>query len=175
MNSYLVTYEYSYNEEPGKFTAVVEAESYKVAADRFNLENKPATMVAIKVLPSPETNYTQLKNHVHNTLKLTKEDIREMVHEAVEPIIERKLDVIFKMRFGEEQWTIQRIVDDIIRDKTRDWLWGESETNLEDYIKTEVVKGLLKSVKMKVELVKTNKEATPPNKIRVISRKGVKK
>ena len=120
------------------------------------------------------SHYRELKNHMHNTLDITKEDVRQWTEEAVERIVERKVEVYLDSKLG-SNWSIQRLIDDAIRDRADSYWWGESETKLDDYIKTEVVKALLKTVKMKVDLVKTNKEATPATKMRVISRKGVKK
>lgn len=94
-----------------------------------------------------------------------------MVSEAVENIVERKLEILFRDKY-DSQWTMQRIIDDTIRDKSQNWWWGESETNLDDYIKSKVVTELLKNVKLKVELVKTQKEQTKPyNNVRRIVRK----
>jgi hypothetical protein len=50
MNEYLVTYEYSYNENPKKFSTVVVAETYKNAEEAFNKGHSPATILDMKVL-----------------------------------------------------------------------------------------------------------------------------
>ena len=166
MNSYLITYEYSYNDEPSKFTTVVEADSYKGAEAVFKTSNNPATIIAMKVLPNPESNYTQLKNHLHNTLELNKSDIRNMVGEAVEDIVNRRLDVLFTDKY-DSMYTMQRIIDETIRDKSMSW-WGQSEDTLDDYIKKAVVRELLSGVKLKVEITKTKKDATSPGQTLIV-------
>jgi hypothetical protein len=102
--------------------------------------------------------YGQFKNHLHNTLKITKAEIREMVEKAVYQVVERKMEVLLR-----DQDTAQWLVDDAIkRNLTWNNYWQESETKLDDYIKEQVVAHLLKGVKLKVEIAKTKKEATPP-------------
>lgn len=100
------------------------------------------------------------KNFLHNTLKITKDDIRQWTQEAVERTVERKVDVLIKEKFGD--WNLQHIIDDAVRDYALG-LWGESHTNLNDYIKQQIVKELLHGVKLKVDIAKTKKEATDPN------------
>jgi hypothetical protein len=120
--------------------------------------------------------YNELKNHIHNTLGITKAQLREMVDKSVERVVERRMDVLFEEKF-ESQYNMQRIIDDSIKLKItkNNWFWGESEDTLDDYIKKEVVKALLKKVKLNVEI--TNK-GTPAldiaEKPRVYSRKAKK-
>lgn len=101
--------------------------------------------------------YKDLKNHIHNTLAITKDELRQMVDKAVYAIVERRVEVLLR-----DKVNLDRLVDDTIRRKIteRNWFWGESEDTLDDYIKKEVVRHLIKGVKLKVEVAKTQKEAT---------------
>jgi hypothetical protein len=54
---------------------------------------------------------------------------------------------------------MERVIDRAIMDKS-DRYWGMSEDSFNDYVKKAVVRELLKGVKLKVDIAKTNKEAT---------------
>ncbi len=104
-----------------------------------------------------ESIYKQLKNHIHNTLEITKEDIRSMVEQAIHDIVERRVDVLLR-----DKLNVQHLVDEAIRHKitSNNWFWGESEDTLDDYVKKEVVRKLVDGVKLKVEVSKTIKNST---------------
>lgn len=103
------------------------------------------------------SNYTDLKNHMHNTLKITKPEIREMVDKAIYKIVEERLEV-----FLEKKMTVDELVNESIKKKLnqKNWFWGESEDTLDDYIKKEVVHKLTDGVHLKVEVV-GKKNASP--------------
>lgn len=103
------------------------------------------------------SDYVSFKNHLHNTLGITKKQIREMVDKAIYKIVERRVAVFMETKFD-----VKRLVDDEI--KTRAFnLWGESEEKLSDYIKRHIVTELIDGVKIKAELVHTKKAMTPPS------------
>lgn len=166
MKSFLIFYEYSYNEDPGKFSDVMEGESFADAKQKFFNKNKTATVTDIKQLEPIHLNYKDLKNHVHNTLYISKEEIRSMVEKSVDKLVERKLEVMFRKYWaeggGESEYslfTMERVIDKAIRDKGLRF-WGDSEDSFDDYIKKQVVRELVKGVKLKVEVAKTKEEAT---------------
>lgn len=101
--------------------------------------------------------YKDLKNHIHNTLEITKEEIRGMVQDAIYKIVERRVDVLLVDKIN-----LDRLVDKTIRMKIteRNYFWGESEDSLDDYIKKEVVRKLMSGVKLKVEIATNKKDAT---------------
>lgn len=99
--------------------------------------------------------YKQLKNHIHNTLGITKDEIREMVVEVVRPIVERKVDVVVKEHFG--TYELKRLIDDAIEAQSVYWL---DNADLDSYIKRAVVDKLVEGIGLKVEIAKTKKEAT---------------
>jgi hypothetical protein len=105
------------------------------------------------MIVNDQTGYTQLKNHLHNTLELTKPDIRQMVQEAIEDIVERRLDV-----FLDHPAAIQRIIDQAIREKSSSQLFWSDKKNLDatiqDKIVKEVVKKLLSDIGLEVSLKK---------------------
>lgn len=111
--------------------------------------------------------YKQLKNHLHNTLQLTKEDIRSMVEQSIHDIVERRVDVLLR-----DKLNVQHLVDEAIRYKItqNNWFWGESEDTLDDYVKKEVVRKLTDGVSLKVE-VTNKKNATKTGDSRVIIKK----
>ena len=102
-----------------------------------------------------ESQYKALKNHIHNTLGITKEDIRAWTKKAVEDIVSRKVQVEVPTKD-----IIERMVVSAIEDMSNVF-WGASDDSFDDYIKKEVVKELLHGVKLKVEIAKTKKESTP--------------
>jgi len=101
--------------------------------------------------------YKDLKNHVHNTLKITKEEIREIVESTVEKVVERRVDVLLR-----DKLNVQHLVDHAIEQKINEnnWFWDESEDKLDDYIKKEMVRKLTDGVKLKVEVVGKKSDAT---------------
>lgn len=124
--------------------------------------------------------YKDLKNHIHNTLEITKEQIREMVEQAVERIVERKLEVMFRKYWENDGkdtdyslFTMERVIDSAIRQKGMNY-WYDSEDSFDDYIKKQVVRELLKGIKLKVEVAKTKKEATETGDGIIIMRKRKK-
>ena len=125
--------------------------------------------------------YSDLKNHIHNTLEISKEQLREMVEQAVERVVERKLEVMFRKYWDETSrpnndyslYTMERVIDQVIREKGSR-LWHESEDSFEDYIKKQVVRELLDGVNLKVEVAKTKKEATKTGDATLIIRKKKK-
>lgn len=167
MNSYLVKYKYDYADGDGTFTEVVEGESYKQAALNFKKGDNPATIVDMQVLPNPQTNYTQLKNHIHNTLEITKEDVRSFIEEAVENIVERRVDILIR-----DKLNVQHLIDEAIKKKfdKHNWFWGESEDTLDDYVKKEVVRKLMDGVHLKVEIA-NKKTATKTGDSRLVVKK----
>lgn len=174
MNAFLITYEYSYNEEPGKFTEVVEGESYAAASKNFKAENNTATILDIKQLEHANSSYVDLKNYIHNATGISKEDVRDMVEKAVDNVVGRKLEVMFHKYWlgGSEPegdyslWTLERVVDAAIREKGLRY-WDDSKDSFDDYIKEQVVQELLRGVKLKVDIAKNNKEATKPSGLRL--------
>ena len=101
--------------------------------------------------------YKQLKNHIHNTLEITKEDIRSMVEQAISDIVERRVDVLLR-----DKLNVQHLIDEAIRGKISEnnWFWGDSEDTLDDYVKKEVVRKLINGVKLKVEVTGIKSDAT---------------
>lgn len=100
-------------------------------------------------------------NYYHNELGITKETIRRWTKAAVERVAERQVKHILEERFSDYQ--VKKLVDDVIRNKERDWLWGESEDTFDTYVKKEVVSKLLNGVKLKVEITKNKKDASIPH------------
>lgn len=109
--------------------------------------------------------YKQLKNHLHNTLGLTKKDIRSMVEQSIEDVVERRVDVLIR-----DKLNVQNMVDEAIARKItmNNWYWGESEDTLDDYIKKEMVRKLTDGVKLKVEVVTRKKDATTTGDKRLV-------
>lgn len=102
--------------------------------------------------------YKVFKNYLHNTLQITKAEIREMVEAAVVKVVERKLEVMYKSHWSDSHtdgeyslWTMERVIDDAIRSKADRW-WGESKDSFNDYIKDRVATELLSGVGLKVEV-----------------------
>lgn len=151
MNYYLITYKGSADLKfPGEYTKVVGADNPKDASEEID---RGMVITSIKTISNPETNYTVLKNHIHNTLEITKTDLRKMVEEAIEDIVERKLDVYLEYNSG-----IERIIDSAIREKAYSSLmWGNSH-NLDEEIQkkivAEVTKKLIKEIGLEVTLKK---------------------
>jgi hypothetical protein len=112
------------------------------------------------------------KNFLHNTLKLTKDDIREWTEAAIERIVERKVDVYLEKRFGD--YDVQRLVDKAIMDKGK-YYWGDSSDSFGDYVKKKVVAELLTGVKLKVDVVKTKKAATDGVKVMTVTDRALGK
>lgn len=109
--------------------------------------------------------YILFKNHLHNTLGISKDDIRGMVDKAVTKIVERKIEVMMDGRELSKE-SIQRLVDDAINEKLNKnhWFWGHQEEKLDDYIKNQVVKKLLDGVKLEVSLkTPKSRKPAPPN------------
>jgi hypothetical protein len=151
MNYYLVAYEEDRNLKfPSHYSKVVEADNPKAAVEGINSQY---TITSVKMIVNDQTGYTQLKNHLHNTLELTKPDIRQMVQEAIEDIVERRLDV-----FLDHPAAIQRIIDQAIREKSSSQLfWGDKknlDAIIQDKIVKEVVKKLLSDIGLEVSLKK---------------------
>lgn len=105
--------------------------------------------------------YTVFKNHLHNTLEITKEDIRKMVEASVEKIVERKIDTIFP-----DKVSLENHVKWIIKGKGDNW-WYESEDNFDDWVKREVVRELLRGVKLGVEVKRSKKDSIDPEMIKI--------
>lgn len=149
MNYYLITFKGDPNLAfPGGGTKVVEAENPKLASEQIDSQ---WNIESIKAISNPETNYTVLKNHLHNTLGLTKEDVRAMVNEAIESIVERRMDV--SLDGGE---SIKRIVDSAVREKSwRGALWSDAKNLdevIQDKIAKEISKGLMKQIGVDVKV-----------------------
>lgn len=108
--------------------------------------------------------YKQLKNHIHNTLEISKEDIRSMVKQAIEDTVERKVDVLVRDKIN-----LQHLIDETIALKItqNNWFWGESEDSLDDYIKKEMVRKLTDGIKLKVEVVGKKSETTKTGDMRM--------
>lgn len=115
------------------------------------------------------SSYKDFKNHLHNTLGITKQQIREMTDKAVYKIVERRVEIMLR-----DVMSLDRIVDDAIRNRTFS-LWGESEDSLDDRIKKEIVAQLLDGVKLKVEIAKTKRESTPHRTLRTVVRSNKKR
>ncbi len=110
--------------------------------------------------------YKDIKNHIHNTLAITKEEIRGMVETTVEKVVERKLEVMFRKYWDEDKpscdyslYTMERVIDHAIRNRAISF-WGMSEDSFDDYVKRQVVRELLMGVRLKVEVAKNKQEAT---------------
>lgn len=151
MNYYLVHYtEQPSLQFPSEFTKVVQADNPKDAV--AGIEDS-YVIQSVKMIVNPETSYTVLKNHLHNTLELTKSDIRKMVEEAIEDIVERRLDVFLEYNDG-----IQRVIDAAIREKSSSaWLWGNDKNLdkvIQDKIVARVTDHLIKGIGLNVSLKK---------------------
>lgn len=118
------------------------------------------------------SSYKDLKNHLHNTLGITKDDIRSIVEELIYGIVDRRVDVLIR-----DKLNVQSLVDQAISRKIteRNWFWGESEDTLDDYIKKEVVRKLIDGVHLKVDVAKTKKSSTQTGDSRVKIRKTKKR
>lgn len=94
------------------------------------------------------SDYSRFKNHLHNTLKITKEDIRGMVEKAVYKVVERKVEVMLA-----DKYTAQRIVDRAINERlTRNNMFWHKDNELDKYIKNAVVDKLLNGIKLEVSV-----------------------
>lgn len=155
MNYYLITARDMHDSFKAEYSKIIEAENPVKASEQMESETLGGTpvIVSCKMIQNPETNYTVLKNHLHNTLELTKVDIRKMVEEAIEDIVERRLDVFLEYNDG-----IQRVIDQAIREKSYSSLmWGDSH-NLDEAIQkkivAEVTKKLIKDIGLEVSIKK---------------------
>lgn len=106
------------------------------------------------------------KNFLHNTLKITKDDIRKWTEQAIERTVERKIDVFLRDKFSD--YDVQRLIDKAIIDKGSSY-WGDNSDNFGDYVKKKVVAELLNGVSLKVDIVKTKKAATKGTQVMTIS------
>ena len=151
MNYYLVTYHYRPNSEVEHSDVVAANNPLEASEQVKDPKYGTRTITAIKMITNPETSYTVLKNHLHNTLELTKSDIRKMVEEAIEEIVERRLDVFLEYKDG-----IERVIDAAIREKS--WsslLLGDSkklDEKLQDKIVQEVTAKLLNDIGLDVTI-----------------------
>lgn len=151
MNYYLIHYkESSTSNNAREFSHVTQANNPVEAADTIT---GGYIVTNIKMITNPDTSYTVLKNHLHNTLGLTKADIRTMVQEAIEEIVERRMDV-----FLDGGASVNRIIDDAVREKSWDSLfWGDAKNldeKLQSKVVSEVTKQLIKRIGLEVKIVK---------------------
>lgn len=99
--------------------------------------------------------YKDFKNHLHNTLDITKEQIREMTAKAVYKVVERKVEVFLR-----DEMTVQRLVDRAIQEKlTYNNMFWHNKDSLDKYVKDQVVKKLLGGVELEVRI-----KGKPPKK-----------
>lgn len=155
MNYYLITARDMNDSFKTEYSKIIEAENPVKAGEQVEslIMGGTPVIISCKMVSNPETNYTVLKNHLHNTLELTKTDIRKMVEEAIEDIVERKLDVYLEYNSG-----IERVIDSAIREKSySSLLWGDSH-NLDEEIQKKIVKEvtakLIKEIGLEVTLKK---------------------
>lgn len=111
------------------------------------------------------------KNFLHNTLKITKDDIRQWTEAAIERTVDRKIDVFLKQKFGD--YDVERLIDKAIRDKGMRY-WGQSEESFDDYIKKKVVAELLSGVRLKVDVVKSRKDSTDGVQVVTVRKRAAK-
>jgi hypothetical protein len=115
----------------------------------------------------PSDKYKALMNYMRNDLKITKEDIRQWTQQSVEDVAERYVEKNFTTDFVRS--VVKSELDKIIA--TKEFSWWESEDNLDDYVKKQVVTKLLDGVHLKVDIVGSRKKATPTGQVMTVKRR----
>lgn len=73
------------------------------------------------VLPLPKQDLNRLRNAIHNEVGVTKQEIREMVEEAVKHVVEKKIKQMLP-----DKPSMTKLVDDAIKERSL-YFWGKDE------------------------------------------------
>lgn len=86
----------------------------------------------------------RLRNAIHNEAGVTKEEIRQMVQDAVERLVDKRVKQLLP-----DKLSMDNLVDQAIKD--RSLYWYSKERGLDDRIISEVSKIISKKIKINVE------------------------
>lgn len=92
-------------------------------------------------------NMNRLRNAIHNEVGVTKEEIREMVQQAVEHLVDKRVKQLLP-----DELSMDRMVDKAIKD--RSLYWYNKEQHFDDRVVDKVAKILAKKIVLKVEAKK---------------------
>ena len=86
----------------------------------------------------------RLRNAIHNEVGITKQEIREMVEEAVERLVDKRFKQIFPTEVS-----LERMVDEAVR--KRSYYWGETDEQLNDKVVDKMARLLVSKLKINLE------------------------
>lgn len=92
-------------------------------------------------------NMNRLRNAIHNEAGVTKEEIRKMVQQAVEHLVNKKVKQLLP-----DELSMDSMVDRAIKD--RSLYWYSKEQHFDDRVVDKVAKILAKKIVLKVEAKK---------------------
>lgn len=86
----------------------------------------------------------RLRNAIHNEVGITKQEIREMVEEAVERIVDKRFKQIFPTEVS-----LDRMVDEAVRKRSH--YWGKTDEQLNDKVVDKMARLLVSKLKINLE------------------------
>lgn len=89
----------------------------------------------------------RLRNAIHNEAGITKQEIREMVEEAVKHLVDKRVKQLLP-----DKLSMDNLVDEAIKD--RSLYWYEKEHDFDDRVVDKVAKILAKKIIISVETKK---------------------
>lgn len=92
----------------------------------------------------PKQDLNRLRNAIHNEVGVTKQEIRDMVEEAVKHLVDKQVKQLLP-----DKVSMDKMVDDAVRDRTL--VWRNSEQEFNDSIELLVAKILAKKIRVSVE------------------------
>jgi hypothetical protein len=101
----------------------------------------------------------EVNNHIHNTLGITKKEIRDMVMKQAKRIAQKWAEKHVKECIS--SWDFQKMMREEIahlklKGVSEDYMWGGKATRFEDYITkvitTEIKKAIQRRIKFKINV-----------------------
>ncbi len=97
------------------------------------------------VVPLPKQDLNRLRNAIHNEVGVTKQEIREMVQEAVRHIVEKKVKQMLP-----DEASVTRLVDEAIEERSL-YYWKQDKDRFSSDVCDSVAKILAKKIKIEVK------------------------
>lgn len=101
-------------------------------------------------MSKPEMNkqdMNRLRNAIHNEAGVTKEEIRQMVQDAVEHLVDKRVKQLLP-----DKLSMDNLVDQAIKDRSA--YWYDKEKYLDERVISKVSNLLMKKIKMSLEVKK---------------------